>query len=91
MPCSNPFRRSFADFYLVRRQVEEATQRLAAATSGVDLKAQEAKLADLEVQSSQNDLWDNPDKAQAVLSALTEVKQQLAEIQEFQTKVRRFW
>lgn len=73
---------------MVRRQVDEAAERLAVATSGVDVKGQEAKLADLEVQSSQMDLWDDPEKAQAVLSALTEIKQQLGEIQELQSKVR---
>jgi hypothetical protein len=78
---------SFPEFYAVRRQVEEAAERLRAATSTVDLKGQEARLADLEVQSSRNDLWDNPDKAQAVLSAITEIKQQIGEIQKFRSKV----
>jgi hypothetical protein len=77
---------SIPEFYAVRRQVEEAAERLRAATSTVDLKGQEARLEDLEVQSSQNDLWDNPDKAQAVLSAITEIKQQIGEIQEFRSK-----
>ncbi|MCO5614374.1 hypothetical protein L7F22_068653 [Adiantum nelumboides] len=74
------------DFYTVRKDVENSTRLVRELLDSVDLAQDEAHVADLENQATESSLWDDPAKAQTILSTLTEVKDKVAKMKELQAK-----
>ncbi|XP_024370945.1 uncharacterized protein [Physcomitrium patens] len=75
------------EFYAVRKKVEELVRRVGEVLASSDIAEKKARLADLELQASQDTLWDDPDAAQRTLSDLAEVKENLDLLQQFENKV----
>jgi hypothetical protein len=75
------------EFYGVRKGVEEVVQRVQEILASSGMDEQRSRLADLEQQTSESSLWDDPAHAQQTLSALTEVKDNLALLHQMQAKV----
>ncbi|MCO5604863.1 hypothetical protein L7F22_059037 [Adiantum nelumboides] len=75
-----------SDFYNVRKDVENSTRLVRELLDSVDLAQDEAHVADLENQAAESSLWDDPVKAQTILSTLTEVKDKVAKMKDLQAK-----
>lgn len=75
------------EFYSVRRDVEHVAELVRELLDSVVLAQEEAYMADLENQAAESALWDDPSKAQKILSALTDVKDKISKLKEFQDKV----
>lgn len=82
---------SVSDFYSIRKGVEDATVQVQEILASSGMAQQQATLADLEQQAASSSLWDDPARAQQVLSALGEVKDDLATLKAFQNKVWVFF
>lgn len=67
--------------------MEELVRRVGEVLASSDIAEKKARLADLELQASQDTLWDDPDAAQRTLSDLAEVKENLDLLQQFENKV----
>ncbi|KAH9574280.1 hypothetical protein CY35_01G048900 [Sphagnum magellanicum] len=74
------------EFYGVRKGVEEVVHRVQEILASSGMDEQQSRLADLEQQTSESSLWDDPAHAQQTLSALTEVKDNLALLHQMQEK-----
>jgi len=79
------------EFYGVRKGVEEVVQHVQEILASSGMDEQQSRLADLEQQTSESSLWDDPAHAQQTLSALTEVKDNLALLHQMQAKVLLFF
>lgn len=75
------------EIYEIRRSVESLASRIDLIVSTADLVKQHATVADLECQVASSDLWDDPSKAQALMSHLTGAKQVIEDIASFRFKV----
>lgn len=75
------------EFYAVRKKVEDLVTRVGEVLASSGMAEQKARVADLEQLSAQDTLWDDPAAAQKTLSDLAEVKENLALLQEFESKV----
>lgn len=81
-PCSG------AEFYSIRKGLEDILPRVEAARKAADVPRLEAELANLEKQAGLDSLWDEPSQAQVLLGRLAEIKEALGEVKEFQSKVQ---
>jgi len=66
--------------YELKKRIDELNARLESYAESVDMSAKRKKLAELEIQSAQEGLWDDQERAKKIMQDLTEVQ---AEIQEF--------
>lgn len=76
-----------ADFYSLRRDVETTSERVEEIRASACLQQLEQERADLELKAADSSFWDDQDKAQETLSALTDVKDKLKLLTEFKTQV----
>lgn len=74
------------DFYSVRKDVENSTKLVCELLDSVDGAQDEALMADLENQASESSLWDDPLKAQKLLSSLNEVKEKVFKLKDLRAK-----
>ncbi|XP_050206023.1 peptide chain release factor PrfB1, chloroplastic isoform X2 [Mercurialis annua] len=75
------------DFYILRRDVEAATQRVEEIRASAGLQEIEKEVADLESKAADSTFWDDRAKAQETLSALTDVKDKIKLLTEFKMKI----
>lgn len=75
------------DFYSLRRDVETTSERVEEIRASAGLQQLEQERADLELKAADSSFWDDQDKAQETLSALTDVKDKLKLLTEFKTQV----
>ncbi|CAO2832594.1 unnamed protein product [Amaranthus hypochondriacus] len=75
------------DFYTLRKEVESTSTRVEEIVLSAGLQHLEKELAALESKAADSTLWDDRAKAQETLSALTDVKDKLKLLKEFQTQV----
>ena len=71
----------------VPAELKELTATLASISSVLDLDSMRAKSADLEAQASVPDLWDDPEKAQQVTSALSHVQSDIRRVEELERRL----
>ncbi|KAL8156609.1 hypothetical protein AgCh_001627 [Apium graveolens] len=74
-------------FYTLRKEVEIASQRVEEIRASAGLQQLEADLANLEKAATSTSLWDDRGKAQETLMALTDVKEKIKLLNEFQSQV----
>lgn len=79
-----------ADFYSLRRDVEITSARVEDIRASSGLQQLQKELGALELKAADSSLWDDQDKAQETLSALTDVKDKIKLLTEFKTQVRKF-
>nr|XP_023872259.1 peptide chain release factor PrfB1, chloroplastic isoform X2 [Quercus suber]POE86099.1 peptide chain release factor prfb1, chloroplastic [Quercus suber] len=75
------------DFYSLRRDVEITSARVEDIRASSGLQQLQKELAALELKAADSSLWDDRDKAQETLSALTDVKDKIKLLTEFKTQV----
>ncbi|KAM3691336.1 hypothetical protein ACJW31_08G007900 [Castanea mollissima] len=75
------------DFYSLRRDVEITSARVEDIRASSGLQQLQKELAALELKAADGSLWDDQDKAQETLSALTDVKDKIKLLSEFKTQV----
>uniref|UniRef100_A0A7N2QXZ8 Peptide chain release factor domain-containing protein n=1 Tax=Quercus lobata TaxID=97700 RepID=A0A7N2QXZ8_QUELO len=75
------------DFYSLRRDVEITSARVEDIRASSGLQQLQKELAALEFKAADSSLWDDRDKAQKTLSALTDVKDKIKLLTEFKTQV----
>ncbi|KAM3739210.1 hypothetical protein ACB098_08G007800 [Castanea mollissima] len=75
------------DFYSLRRDVEITSARVEDIRASSGLQQLQKELAALELKAADSSLWDDQDKAQETLSALTDVKDKIKLLSEFKTQV----
>ncbi|KAG6703411.1 hypothetical protein I3842_07G084200 [Carya illinoinensis] len=75
------------DFYSLRRDVEGTSERVEEIRGSAGLQQLEQEFADLELKAADSSLWDDRDKAQETLLALTDVKDKIKLLTEFKTQV----
>ncbi|KAK9997995.1 hypothetical protein SO802_017598 [Lithocarpus litseifolius] len=75
------------DFYSLRRDVEITSARVEDIRASSGLQQLQKELAALELKAADSSLWDDRDKAQVTLSALTDVKDKIKLLSEFKTQV----
>lgn len=75
------------DFYILRKEVENTSKRVEEIVLSAGLEHLEKELAALESKSADSTLWDDRAKAQETLSALTDVKDKLKLLKDFQSQV----
>ncbi|XP_050242108.1 peptide chain release factor PrfB1, chloroplastic isoform X4 [Quercus robur] len=75
------------DFYSLRRDVEITSARVEDIRASSGLQQLQKELAALEFKAADSSLWDDRDKAQETLSALTDVKDKIKLLTEFKTQV----
>ncbi|XP_075635439.1 peptide chain release factor PrfB1, chloroplastic-like isoform X2 [Castanea sativa] len=75
------------DFYSLRRDVEITSARVEDIRASSGLQQLQKELAALELKAADSSLWDDRDKAQETLSALTDVKDKIKLLSEFKTQV----
>ncbi|KAH9300877.1 hypothetical protein KI387_012460, partial [Taxus chinensis] len=75
------------DFFSLRKDVENAVKRVEETIASAGLEQAQANLSDLEHRAADNTLWDDPTKAQETLLALTETKEDIRLLNDFQSKV----
>jgi peptide chain release factor 2 len=68
-------------------ELKELTATLASIAKVIDVETLKKTAADLEAQASVPDLWDDPDKAQAVTSKLSHVQTDIRRIEELQRRI----
>ena len=78
------------DFYTLRKEVESTSTRVEEIVLSAGLQHLEKELAALESKAADSTLWDDRAKAQETLSALTDVKDKLKLLKDFQTQVLNF-
>lgn len=71
----------------MRKDVENSTKLVHELLDSVDLAQDEALMADLENQASESSFWDDPSKAQKLLSSLNEVKEKVSKLKDLRAKV----
>lgn len=79
-----------ADFYSLRRDVETTSEHVEEIRASAGLQQLEQELADLELKAADSSFWDDRDKAQEILMALTDVKDKIKLLTEFKTQVHKF-
>ncbi|KAF8073112.1 PRFB1 [Scenedesmus sp. PABB004] len=67
----------------VKRQYDAAAARLGAALGLADVPATRARLASLQHDAGAPDVWDDPARAQALVTEISGLKDELAEIERF--------
>ncbi|KAL4609827.1 hypothetical protein ACB092_08G009100 [Castanea dentata] len=75
------------DFYSLRRDVEITSARVEDIRASSGLQQLQKELAALELKAADSSLWDDRDKAQETLSALTDVKDKIKLLSKFKTQV----
>lgn len=75
------------DFFSLRKDVEDLVKRVEETITSAGLEQAQANLSDLEHRASDSTLWDNPSKAQETLLALTNTKENIGLLNDFQAKV----
>ncbi|XP_041018691.1 peptide chain release factor PrfB1, chloroplastic isoform X1 [Juglans microcarpa x Juglans regia] len=75
------------DFYSLRRDVETTSERVEEIRGSAGLQQLEQEFADLELKAADSSFWDDRDKAQETLLALTDVKDKIKLLTEFKTQV----
>lgn len=75
------------EFYEIRRGLEQIAGKLEMIIATADLPRRKAFIEDMEQRVGESNLWDDPSKASGFLASLTEAKQEVAELQEFGSKV----
>ncbi|CAN1345513.1 Peptide chain release factor PrfB1, chloroplastic [Linum perenne] len=75
------------DFYGLRKDVEAASERVKDVRGSAGLKQLEQEIADLESKTADSSFWDHQSEAQQTLLALTDVKEKMRLLTEFETKV----
>ncbi|XVF41443.1 hypothetical protein PTKIN_Ptkin01aG0280300 [Pterospermum kingtungense] len=75
------------DFYVLRKDVENASERVEEIRASASLQLLEQELVDLESKAADSSFWDDCAKAQETLLALTDVKDKINFLNEFKTKV----
>lgn len=75
------------DFYTLRKVVESTTKRVEEIVNSAGLEQLESELATLESKAADSTLWDDRAKAQQILSSLTDVKDKLKLLKDFQKQV----
>ncbi|XP_062143405.1 peptide chain release factor PrfB1, chloroplastic isoform X2 [Alnus glutinosa] len=74
------------DFYSLRRDVETTSEHVKEIRASAGLQQLEQELADLELKAADSSFWDDRDKAQEILVALTDVKDKIKLLTEFKTQ-----
>ncbi|CAN1345514.1 Peptide chain release factor PrfB1, chloroplastic [Linum perenne] len=75
------------NFYGLRKDVEAASERVKDVRGSAGLKQLEQEIADLESKTADSSFWDHQSEAQQTLLALTDVKEKMRLLTEFETKV----
>ncbi|KAJ8747892.1 hypothetical protein K2173_012782 [Erythroxylum novogranatense] len=75
------------DFYSLRRDVETASTRVEDVRGSAGMQQLEKELADLESKAADSSFWDDRAKAQETLLAMTDVKDKIKLLTDFQRKV----
>ncbi|KAK9735830.1 hypothetical protein RND81_04G231400 [Saponaria officinalis] len=75
------------DFYTLRKEVENTSKRAEEIVASAGLQHLEDELAVLESKAADSTLWDDRAQAQATLSALTDVKERIKLLKDFQNQV----
>lgn len=75
------------DFYILRKDVELALERVNEVRQSAGLQQLQEDIASLENKSSDSSLWDDPSKAQGILVSLTEVKDKVKLLNDFKLQV----
>ena len=76
-----------SEFYEARRAFDAARQSLALLSSSLDLPRLRAAISDREQQAAREDLWEDAEAAQKLLSELTDLRDTVTEIEDFQDQV----
>jgi len=71
----------------IKTKINELRERLKPIRSSFDIGGLKNSIADLEEKSKDSQLWDNPEKAQKILSQLSDYQSDVATIQEFDHKI----
>lgn len=77
----------FTDFYVLRKDVQTAAERVEEVRATTGLERLEADLGVLERNAADSSLWDDPLKAQEILLQLTDVKDKIKLVKEFKSQV----
>lgn len=75
------------DFYALRKDVENTSERVEEIVASAGLEQLEAELATLESKTAETSLWDDRAKAQEILSSLTNVKDKIKLLKDFKRQV----
>lgn len=75
------------DFYSLRKEVEATSQRVKEIRASAGLEQLGEELAKLETATASDSFWDDRTSAQQTLLALTDVKDKLNLLKEFQSQV----
>ncbi|KAL8130658.1 hypothetical protein V2J09_019813 [Rumex salicifolius] len=75
------------DFYTLRKDVENAAVRVEEVRVSAGMKQLEEEVVALESKAADSSLWDDRAKAQETLQGLTDVKEKLRILAEFQSQV----
>ncbi|CAN1236281.1 Peptide chain release factor PrfB1, chloroplastic [Linum grandiflorum] len=75
------------EFYSLRKDVEAASERVEDVRASAGLKQLEQEIVDLESKAADSSFWDDQSGAQQTLLALTDVKEKMKLLTEFETKV----
>lgn len=75
------------DFYALRKDVENTSERVEEIVVSAGLEQLEAELATLESKTAETSLWDDRAKAQEILSSLTNVKDKIKLLKDFKRQV----
>lgn len=75
------------DFYALRKDVESTSVRVEEIVVSAGLEQLEAELATLESKAAETSLWDDHAKAQEILSSLTNVKDKIKLLKDFEKQV----
>ncbi|XP_074292368.1 peptide chain release factor PrfB1, chloroplastic [Silene latifolia] len=75
------------DFYTLRKELENTSKRVEEIVASAGLQYLEEELAALESKAADSTLWDDRAQAQETLSSLTDVKDKLKLLKDFQNQV----
>ncbi|KAK8933921.1 hypothetical protein KSP39_PZI015188 [Platanthera zijinensis] len=75
------------DFYILRKEVSVAAERVEEVRDATGLERLQADLSALERKAADSSLWDDPPKAQEILLALTDVKDKIKQVNDFKSQV----
>jgi hypothetical protein len=75
------------EFFSLRKSVLDSASKVEEILSSAGLEQQESMVADLEQQAAQSDLWEDPAKAQLLLSNLTDLRGDVSMLKSFESKV----
>jgi peptide chain release factor 2 len=71
------------DFYALLKDVDLAVDRVNEIRQSASLEKLEEEIASLENKSADSSLWDDPSKAQEILVSLTDVKDRVKLLNDF--------